>query len=382
VTTETDLVSPACEAEEQPHGEPRRGWTLCLSGGGYRAMLFHLGVLWRLNEAGWLGRLDRISSVSGGSITAGALAVRWQELGFDDHRVAAAFDDVVVAPVRQLARKRIDALAVIRGLVAPSSHAAGYVAKAYDRTLFKGATLLGLPETPTFIFNATNLSSGALVRFTKHYVADWRVGRIHRPDITLAVAVASSSAFPPFLSPFRLQLPDAAWITDPGNELTSAAFRRELTLTDGGVYDNLGLEAAWKQSRGVIVSDAGGLMDPESHPPGDWARHTLRVLKVIDHQVRSLRKRQVIQGFISGQRDGMYIGIRSHVADFHLADPMPAQPEVTLRLANIPTRLTRLDDDVQKSLINWGYVICDTGLRKHLNPAAPKGSLPYTDAAL
>ena len=47
---------------------PTAGTALCLSGGGYRAMLFHLGVLWRLNDAGMLPELDRISSVSGGSI--------------------------------------------------------------------------------------------------------------------------------------------------------------------------------------------------------------------------------------------------------------------------------------------------------------------------
>jgi len=47
---------------------------LCLSGGGYGAMLFHVGVLWRLNEMGWLPRLTRISSVSRDSITAGVIA--------------------------------------------------------------------------------------------------------------------------------------------------------------------------------------------------------------------------------------------------------------------------------------------------------------------
>ena len=41
---------------------------LCLSGGGYRAMLFHAGALWRLNEFALLPKLARISSVSGGSI--------------------------------------------------------------------------------------------------------------------------------------------------------------------------------------------------------------------------------------------------------------------------------------------------------------------------
>src|SRR5258708_12082538 len=52
---------------------PAPGIALCLSGGGYRAMLFHLGTLWRLNELGYLPKLDRISSVSGGSITAALL---------------------------------------------------------------------------------------------------------------------------------------------------------------------------------------------------------------------------------------------------------------------------------------------------------------------
>ena len=59
-------------------GQPRPGVALCLSGGGYRAMIFLLGVLWRLNELGYLVRLDRISSVSGSSITAALLGRPWR----------------------------------------------------------------------------------------------------------------------------------------------------------------------------------------------------------------------------------------------------------------------------------------------------------------
>ena len=68
------------------HDDPRRpqpGIALCLSGGGYRAMVFHLGALWRLNELGYLRKLDRVSSVSGGSITAGLLGLKWSRLEFD-----------------------------------------------------------------------------------------------------------------------------------------------------------------------------------------------------------------------------------------------------------------------------------------------------------
>ena len=80
----TELV-PAAESREQDRGRrPEPGTALCLSGGGYRAMLFHVGALWRLNEAGYLPKLERVSSVSGGSITAGVLGLAWPKLGFDE----------------------------------------------------------------------------------------------------------------------------------------------------------------------------------------------------------------------------------------------------------------------------------------------------------
>jgi NTE family protein len=43
-------------------------------------------------------------------------------------------------------------------------------------------------------------------------------------------------------------------------------------------------------------------------------------------------------------------------------------------------RASWLDDlpaERQELLINWGYVITDTGLRKHVRPELPAGSLPY-----
>ena len=54
-------------------------------------MVFHIGVLWRLYEVGLLGRLQRISSVSGSSITAGVLALKWRRLSFDAPRIKTAF---------------------------------------------------------------------------------------------------------------------------------------------------------------------------------------------------------------------------------------------------------------------------------------------------
>src|SRR5882672_1297847 len=89
--------------DERP---PQDGTALCLSGGGYRAMLFHLGALWRLNELAYLPKLARISSVSGGSITAGLLGHRWKRLAFVND-VATKFHDEIVVTIRAMANETI-----------------------------------------------------------------------------------------------------------------------------------------------------------------------------------------------------------------------------------------------------------------------------------
>ena len=362
--------------------EPEPGTALCLSGGGYRAMLFHTGVLWRLNEARLLPGIRRISSVSGGSITAGVLGRNWSDLDFRDD-VATGFRDALVDPVRTMAREDIDVSGVLGGVLSPWSSVAERVEKAYDSTLFGGATLQDLPDEPRFVFNATNLESGVLVRISKAYLADYRVGRVDRPTLPLALAVTASSAFPPFLSPCRIDLRGADWVTEPGNDLADRdGFRDEISLSDGGVYDNLGVETAWKRYRTLLVSDAGGLMSGVAEVPNDWGRGLLRVLSVIDNQVRSLRKKQVVGALRSGERQGMYVGIRSSVADYPVTDPLPVDPRVTRRLAGVDTRLDAVPEDLQELLVNWGYVIADAGLRSHVDTTADRGELPYPDRPL
>ncbi len=126
---------------EDPLAKPRPGLGLCLSGGGYRAMLFHLGALWRLNELGLLRRLVRISSVSGGSITAGFLGLRWRSLAFDSMNIATNLEKVIFNPVRALAGNTIDVGSILKGLILPYKSIADEVASAYRKYLFGGATL-------------------------------------------------------------------------------------------------------------------------------------------------------------------------------------------------------------------------------------------------
>jgi NTE family protein len=346
-------------------------------------MLFHLGTLWRLNESGYLERLTRVSSVSGGSITAGVLGVRWSALTFANG-VATNFDEEITRRIRALARRTIDVAAVLLGVLLPGS-VASRTAGAYRRHLFGQATLQDLPddrEGPRFVFNATSLQSGVLWRFSKPYLWDYRVGKVPEPRTQVASAVAASAAFPPFLSPLSLDLREADFVAGSGTDLQLSAYRTRAVLSDGGVYDNLGLQTAWS-FRTLLVSDGGGHMAPQERPPAFWPLQFLRVLKVIDNQVRSLRKRQLIDGYKARLREGAYWGIRSDIANYHLADALPAPYDATIKLADVPTRLKRLEPVVQERLINWGYAVCDAGLRKHVDPALPApAGFPYPSAGV
>ena len=110
-------------------------------------------------ETGLLRRLHRVVSVSGGSIAAGALAVAWNELDFDENGVAADLLEKVGTPLLRLASKRVDIPAIALGFL-PFVSAARLASATYDRVLFKKKTLQDLPESPRFSFTATSLQSG------------------------------------------------------------------------------------------------------------------------------------------------------------------------------------------------------------------------------
>jgi NTE family protein len=121
-------------------------------------------------------------------------------------------------------------------------------------------------------------------------------------------------------------------------------------------------------------------MAPDPDPHTDWARHALRINELIDNQVRSLRKRQLIASYRSGQRKGTYWGVRSDIADYPAPQTLACPPDQTIALAEYPTRLAAVPETTQKRLINWGYAICDAAMRAHVAPdSAPPTGFPYED---
>lgn len=364
------------------------GTALCLSGGGYRAMLFHLGSLWRLNEMSYLPKLDQVSSVSGGSIAAGTLALAWNDLAFDNSGRATAFAETVAAPLHALASKTIDVGAVARGLFWFGS-IGNRVAGSYREHLYGHKTLQDLPDHPNFVFNATNLQSGKLWRFSKPYMADYKVGYVAKPAVELAEAVAASSAFPPVLSPFKLKLAPGTVGVFPNDkpELHHEPYTREAVLSDGGVYDNLGLEGVAGDGGLLLASDGGGRLEPAERPRRDWPLQMLRVLHVIDSQVRALRASELIDGFQrrkqAGERGGALWTIRTPVDEYSTPAHLSVSKKETKDLAAIKTRLAKLSRRDQERLVNWGYAACDAAMYSYVEegPPAVPAAFPYPEAA-
>ena len=113
------------------------GIGLALSGGGFRATLFHIGSLWRLNELGYLPQLTRICSVSGGSITAGLLGIRWKNLQFDEKGIATNFESEIAKPLQDFCSQTIDVSTILGGWLSIFSRPSDKLIARYDNDLFQ-----------------------------------------------------------------------------------------------------------------------------------------------------------------------------------------------------------------------------------------------------
>jgi len=261
------------------------GQGLALSGGGYRASLFHLGVTRRLHELGILQNITRLSSVSGGSILAGFLAHRMLErdasrLEFDD------WETEVSAPFRKIVRKDIRTGLLVRHIawnwIWPAPRARG-LEKALRKRL-GDRRLVELPApsegSVEFIFLATNIEKGTPWRFTAK-----KIGTYKTPEsMTIAEAVAASACFPPIFGPIKIR--------KDGRTIAH--------LTDGGVYDNTGMEPVWNSNKVVLVSDAGTPFDFKV--PKWFGSRIMRYVDIGRNQVGALRRRAIIRLLHRGYR--------------------------------------------------------------------------------
>ena len=347
--------------------EERKGLALCLSGGGYRASLFHLGALRRLNELGVLARLDTVSGVSGGSILAAFLAKRvdpWPEQG-----PIPDFDKRVEEPFRDFTRKNIRTAWVRKRLLpwkwADSTVAVESLVDRYRHDV-NDTLLAELPDRPRFVFSATDMAFGVNWTCGKQGVGSYEAGwQEPPPDWHTARAVAASSCFPPVFDPMPIGLEPSKLKNGDfpeGDERDSLI--RGLRLSDGGVYDNLGLEPVWKSHRTVLVSDGGATFD--FLPDAGLFQRLGRYTGIQGRQVGNVRKRWLISNFKADILDGAFWGVGSATTNYDHRAPGYGEELVDRVISEVRTDLDSFSDAEASVLRNHGYLLADIALRCHL----------------
>jgi len=349
---------------------------LCLSGGGFRAALFHLGALRRLNELGILSQVDTISSVSGGSITAAFLAQHMQP----QPQAGAVFlnwDQHIAQPFRRFVSRDCRSLPFLKRVALPWNWFRPQVQtnalmKVYKKHI-NHHTLAELPDKPNYIFCATDIVFGVNWIFEKKRVGDYQAGYIKpAPPWPIAYAVTASSCFPPVLDPTALP-PSKQRLVQ--GRFPAGAERDKLVqkmrLSDGGVYDNLGYEPVWKGDNILLVSDGGAPFAYQTN--STVLGRALRSLMVINKQSGALRKRWLLDNFVSGRKQGVYWGVSGSVSSYEdkhggtQADPRGYAKELAEDLiSRIRTDLNGFTPAEIGVLENHGYMLADRAVQCHL----------------
>ncbi len=368
---------------------------LALSGGGFRATVFHLGVLARLAEQDLLEKVTFISSVSGGSLCAGLVYAKsnwaWP--------ASSHYKETVLPQAREtLTTQDLQRGLILRVLTAPwkifearSSMLSSLLQQQWGIT----AKLGDLSEKPRWLINATCYETGKNWRFERIRMGDYKFGYTRDNLVQLSDAMTASSGFPGLIGALPLKTGPYSWYeyTDQARELTEPLDSNEdmkrgtqpvspayskVHLWDGGAYDNLGVESlhnfitGWREGVDfLMVSDASGRPKPETYQPGTHALLRL-ITGVMMDQIRSLRSRAIEERFINHKDAGVLLQIGKTTEDTlngagkkeeakQLA-PQCLNAKETSRAANMETVIRKLTQDEFTRLFRHGFELADAML--------------------
>ena len=317
---------------------------LAMSGGGFRAAAFHLGVMRKLQSAGLLDKVDLLSCVSGGSIAGAFVAANWNQA------------DKLERLDKYLRTRSIAVASVIGGMLDPFETRLEKLAGTYDHDLFHDATLNDLAAGPRLYLNATNLATGNMFFFVTGgglaaEMGDYELGVVPAPDFKVSRAVAASSAFPPVFPPLRLQ----------SDVYARAGIVEYVTLTDGGVYDNMGVNPVVRARAAldyVIVSDGGKPFAIDERPTDSGAIVLKASLGIMMEQIRGLEFDRLQHRYLAGTGPKpLWFSIDSKEGEIQAGDAAFASA--------IDTNLRALSDDEMDVLTRHGGGLVDSRLRRY-----------------
>ncbi len=352
---------------------------LALSGGGFRATLFHLGVIRYLYEleryepeSRALSGITHITSVSGGSIIAAHLVLSWEQYLSDFDSAAVKLITCVQKDIRGRIVRRIprnfptflsslliqrvskldDTFIDRKTRVSPTDS----LERAYSKYLFGNAILKDLhaPNRPVLYLLTTNLADCKQAAYTSRGLElASRIQRVNCEDEPLSRAVAASSSFPGMFPPVSQKI---------------TGERQILKLLDGGVYDNLGVRKFeellnHEKIQSVIVSDASprfnataphGLLEPLKTP--------LRAADVLFQRVYEIDSALAKKTDVQSSCQFSFLSLRSEVDP--LSDKFALPKSSHDELVGIRTDLDVFSDLEISALVRHGFCVANRNLKK------------------
>ena len=365
---------------------------LALSGGGFRATVFHLGVLARLAREERLEDVTFLSTVSGGSLCVGLVYAlnqfRWPK--------SAEYLDRIVGQAREILMTRdLQSAMIWRGLRSPlriletrADDLSALLRAHWGITLH----LCDLPPQPRWMINATCYETGKSWRFEHFRMGDYVFGYADPQDLFLSDALAASAGFPILIGPLVLDTHKYAWyryrdVETDLKALVDPAVHRDrqreniqpdyplVHLWDGGVYDNHGLEGlhdfikGWREDiEFFIVSDGAGKARPERYSRGHKALFRM-VTGIMMDQVRSLRARAILERMSNHEDKGAFLQMGNTREEIFRGARIQENRETIARsqlskeeakiAAEFPTGIKRLTADEFERLYRHGFEVAN-----------------------
>jgi NTE family protein len=362
------------ESAREPGAPPRIG--LALSGGGFRAAIFHLGVIRRLEELGLMPYVSVISAVSGGSIIAAyyvcEMERRLRKYGPAEWRDPAVrvalFEEIAAGFLAQLDQNlRTRALLYgafhypwtsiksgVRNLVRAGSRSE-LIQREYDRCFYDHGTLGDLPSVtperakapehvlygPKVIFNTTSVLTGMRVPFSRVTVSGMnQLSCVNTNVLPLARVVGASSAVPVLFPPTMIS----------GD-----------VLVDGGVSDNQGIEALLEDEPCdvLLVSDASGQMETLDTIKKDEVAVALRVNSILQFQLRQ----KLLERLLHSGRRFAFVHLYLNLKDRGEIARVPS--EFIPALARLRTDLDQFSFVEREMLMYHGYTLIDAQIQRY-----------------
>ncbi len=358
---------------------------IALSGGGSRAIAFHLGCLRALHDRGVLDRVAAVSGVSGGSVLTALFGYFDDDFTTFDARTCELLRRGLHGSIarRALLSPRLPQAAatrVVAGTAAGAARAVGFTGRklgrhtaghpplrrwasrtdafvdVLDKRIFQGRQMSEVARTDLgVVINACDLTTGSAFRFGSRESGTWRVGRVVDNDVRVAEAVGASAAYPLLLPAL-----DRKWRFTPMHG--GPEFDARVVLTDGGVFDNLGtscLEPGRSEQFStnvydveyIIACDAGrGLLDSQIPfgPVSRLSRSFLATFRKAQDATRARLHQLVehgdLQGFVMP-----YLGQRDSTLPY-----MPPDLITRQEIADYPTDFAAMSDETIALLAGRG----------------------------